>query len=127
MVAMRRSLLAGLLVAVVALVGGCGDGSAAVGSQAWLVGTWGGMNPDGKEGTITFNADGSAKAVGDEGKDVDVLQYTLAGTVLTITEIRRGELREPMDFEMTNMTPMSFSLAMPGVPSSKLDMVRQPD
>jgi len=135
MVAMRRSVLAGLMVAVAALMWGCGGSdagsgasSATSGTQAWLVGTWDGVEPNGGAVTLTFAADGSAQMASTNksgAAHTDTLQYTIAGSTLSITEVHNGAPRgEAMDLELTDMTPSSFS--MPRFFDTSLSLTRRP-
>jgi len=112
MVAMRRSLLAGLMVAVVVLAGACSPPEP--GSHEWLIGTWQIINPDVRERqlVITFNADGTGLTI--DNQLTEGFRYTLVGTQLTVIELREnGETKRTSKWVLSALTPMSFDMAMP--------------
>jgi len=121
MVAMRRSLLAGLMVAVVVLAGACSPPEP--GSPEWLVGTWVHVpeeDDDVSENFVTFNAGGILRMV--RGDDVKLFQYGVVAKPGGLFELSIFEIRSdgtvhsgrPTIRELSNCMPGSFALGKPG-------------
>ena len=133
MVAMRRSLLAGLLVAIVAVVVGCADAgsgaSATPGTKAWLVGTWEAGDQDVVRGAMMFRKDGSAETFlqgPSVPTDKAAFRYTLSGDTLTIIELNdAGEEKGSTSVLLEQMTATSFVITRKGKPNDKMKFTRQ--